>query len=77
MSLTSAFDNYVLNPKKFPVIYYLFDDRALHAHIKKLQGAIEAPSTQRRERRTPLKEPSKMFTGRCKMFSPLYFGGRR
>lgn len=55
MSLTPAFDNYILNPKKFPVIYYLFDDRALHAHIKKLQGAIEAPSPPRRERRKPSK----------------------
>jgi hypothetical protein len=46
VSLTPAFDNYVLNPKKLPVIYYLFDDRALHAHIKKLQGAIEAPRAE-------------------------------
>ena len=33
------------------MIYYLFDDRAIDAHLKKLQGAIEAPSPPRRERR--------------------------
>jgi cold shock protein len=53
------------------VVYYLFDDRALHAHIKKLQGAIEAPSPPRRERKS-LEE--NMFFGRMKMISERGYG---
>jgi cold shock CspA family protein len=36
-------------------VTYLFDDRAIDAHIKKLQG-VKTPSSPRRERRAPSKE---------------------